>query len=623
MRSLPHWCVGPAGGRPAATADAYDALGASKGDSMATLRMRRVEVVAQDPSIRVDGDIVTAWITIPYEDLEPGPMGYAVHVVDYDATSQTMIQPVVVPPDADLPAPPSERILSDPAYHAINVYALVMRTLHRFEFALGRRVAWGTGGHQLKVVPHAFEQANAYYAEDAEALVFGYVRAGRATTYFGLSHDIIVHETTHALLDGLRDGFTEPSSPDQAALHEALADIVALLSVFSLPEVLLPFVDRLPNEPEGSRRARPAARENLLDKSVVTRERLRRTVLFGLADELRDETGDARVNALRRSVLIEPATDLLDQWEFEEPHRRGEVLVAAILNAFIDAWADRIEGVRSPDSRLVSRERVAEEGATIADLLLTMAIRAIDYTPPIHIEFGDYLSALLTADREVRGDDSRYELRRRLLASCASYGIRPATDAADGSWTPPSARLARSGAHVSSLQNDRTEMFRLIWANRRALRLEPEAFTRVVSLRPAFRVAPEDGFHVRETVVECTQYLKLQASELADYRLAVPEGMEADHEIVFRGGSTLILDEYGDLKFEVYNPIPARTGMSVERRRRWQRRLDYLWDNGFLDQGASLTRGLPSLHRERAMGAGRSTRRSTGTVPTDREEAWT
>ena len=164
-----------------------------------------------------------------------------------------------MPTDADLPAPPSDRILGDPAYHALNAYALVMRTLHRFEFALGRRVAWGTGGHQLKVVPHAFEQANAYYAEDAEALVFGYVRAGRATTFFGLSHDIIVHETTHALLDGLRDGFTEPSSPDQAALHEGLADIVALLSVFSLPEVLLPFVDRLPSDAAGARGRRPAA----------------------------------------------------------------------------------------------------------------------------------------------------------------------------------------------------------------------------------------------------------------------------------------------------------------------------------------------------------------------------
>ena len=189
--------------------------------------------------------------------------------------------------------------------------------------------------------------------------------------------------------------------------------------------------------------------------------------------------------------------------------------------------------------------------------------------------------------------------------------------------TRPRPSSLGSGAHFASLQNDRTEMFRLVWANRKELRLDPDAFTRIVSLRPAFRVDPQDGFHIRETVVECTQYLKLQASELKDYRLTVPDGMDDDHEIVFRGGSTLILDEYGDLKFEVYNPIPARTGMSLDRRRRWQRRLDYLWDNGFLDQGASLTKGLPTLHRERAMGTVRARRRTTTTVPTDREEAWT
>ena len=133
-----------------------------------------------------------------------------------------------------------------------------MHTLHRFEFALGRRVAWGTGGPQLKVVPHAFEQANAYYSEDSESLVFGYVRSPHAPTFFGLSHDIIVHETTHALLDGLRDGFTHPSSPDQAALHEGLADIVALLSVFALQGDPDPVRGRDPR-PTGREPAEPAA----------------------------------------------------------------------------------------------------------------------------------------------------------------------------------------------------------------------------------------------------------------------------------------------------------------------------------------------------------------------------
>ena len=112
-------------------------------------------------------------------------------------------------------------------------------------------------------------------------------------------------------------------------------------------------------------------------------------------------------------------------------------------------------------------------------LLLTMCIRAIDYTPPIHITFGHYLSAMLTADLEVRSDDSRYNLRNNLRDVMKQFGITAASRGSDGYWLPPTPaeKLARGGAHLTALQTDDTEMFRHIWNNRRRLHLNPHAFT--------------------------------------------------------------------------------------------------------------------------------------------------
>src|SRR5262245_33777293 len=105
--------------------------------------------------------------------------------------------------------------------------------------SLGRRCAWGFGGHQIHIVPHAFADANAFYSRDDRAIFFGYFMGGDGKPVFTcLSHDVVAHETTHALLDGLRRRYMERSTPDQAAFHEGFADIVAVLSMFSLPDVV-------------------------------------------------------------------------------------------------------------------------------------------------------------------------------------------------------------------------------------------------------------------------------------------------------------------------------------------------------------------------------------------------
>src|SRR4029453_16647214 len=112
-------------------------------------------------------------------------------VIDFDATSNALYTPAEIDmgkeTSYDDPYSPqakrfkgkparvfNDTLLEDPRFPAQNVYAIVMRTLARFEFALGRRVAWGFRGHQLNVAPHAFADANAFYSERDQALLFGY-----------------------------------------------------------------------------------------------------------------------------------------------------------------------------------------------------------------------------------------------------------------------------------------------------------------------------------------------------------------------------------------------------------------------------------------------------------------
>ena len=78
--------------------------------------------------------------------MERGPRGSRVHVVDYDASTGTLYQPFEYSTNTDgtiddvFETPDKKTILTDPNFHAQNVYAIVMRLLSRFEYALGRRV---------------------------------------------------------------------------------------------------------------------------------------------------------------------------------------------------------------------------------------------------------------------------------------------------------------------------------------------------------------------------------------------------------------------------------------------------------------------------------------------------
>ncbi|MFO0907724.1 MAG: hypothetical protein U0794_05080 [Isosphaeraceae bacterium] len=415
---------------------------------------RRLRVFSFDPLLATDLDALgtdTIVLDLPWDfsdgdGLRPGPVGEYLEVVDYDPASRCFYPPV----DLNHPhllaqdgLPVSE---GDPRFHQQMVYAVAMSTIAKFEEALGRVALWApmlrrdsrgqvipsrTPGDEyvqrLRVYPHAFRQANAYYSPEKKALLFGYFPAdgsdvGRnlpgGMVFSCLSFDIIAHETTHALLDGLHRYLTEPSNPDVYAFHEAFADIVALFQHFSQPAVLWHQLARSKGD---------LSKESLLGALAVQ---------FGEAlgkhGALRGYLGHYDPQTRKWTPKVPDPRAITQVFE---PHERGAILVAALFRAFTNIYENRVrdlrriasggtgelpEGDLHPD--LVTR--LAEEAARAAGHVLTMCIRALDYIPPIDLTFGEYLRALITADYDlVRNDDRRY--RVSFLSAFRDWGIYP------------------------------------------------------------------------------------------------------------------------------------------------------------------------------------------------------
>ena len=406
---------------------------------------RRLKGFAFDPSlsIKIDtAEINNLIYKVIWEDnLSPGPRGEYIEVIDYDPTIQKFYEPVDLNDSYLLAQDGLDASESNPQFHQQMVYAVAMTTIKNFESALGRPILWSqrrlkTDGEKhsntqyvktLRIYPHALRDANAFYSPQKKALLFGYFSSQPAeptlqmpnTQIFTcLSHDIIAHETAHAILDGIYSNYTDDTNPDVLAFHEAFADIVALFQHFTFPEVLKNQIAK--------------TRGNLASQNLLGQLAQEFGSAIGKYGSLRDAIGE-----------IDEATKV---WKAKEPngdeyqtifehHQRGSILVSAVFDAFVTIYKSRIAdllriatggsgilplGELHPD--LINR--LANEASKSAGHILKMCIRAIDYCPPVDITFGDYLRAIITADNDLVADDNR-DYRLAFIDAFRKRGIYP------------------------------------------------------------------------------------------------------------------------------------------------------------------------------------------------------
>jgi hypothetical protein len=383
---------------------------------------RKLRGYAFDPSLSLQMD--TAVINdityrIPWEDVGLGPCGKYVEVIDYDPTVDTFYRAVNLQ-DPNILAEdgltPSE---GNPLFHQQMVYAVTMLTISNFEKALGRKITWSPrklagGGEEyvprLRIYPHGIQDANAFYSPLKKAIVFGYFASTPADevqhmpdslVFTCLSHDIIAHETTHAILDGIHPYFNESTNPDMLAFHEAFADIIALFQHFTFPEVLRHQIAKTRGD---------LSTQNLLGQLAQEFGKA-----LGQYGSLRDAIGELDpVSNVWKPRRPDPA----DYRNAKEPHDRGSILVAAVFEAFISIYNSRVADlirIASEGSGILRQgnlhpdlvNRLASEASKAAQHVLLMCIRALDYCPPVDLTFGDFLRAIITADTDLVEDDTR------------------------------------------------------------------------------------------------------------------------------------------------------------------------------------------------------------------------
>lgn len=376
---------------------------------------RPLKIFALDPSVsKLEG--ATALVNVPYEPLEPGPAGSLFKVSGATAKDE---RPLDLEDHDILIRNGLDPSTSNRRFHEQMVYAVCSVVYTAFRTALGRHLAWGfkkpaDGRTQLLIRPRAFERNNAFYDKEAGELCFGFFKADAGGGRFPghvhtcLSHDTVAHELTHALLDGLRAQLSLPTSQEVPAFHEGFADLVAVFQHFSYEQVVRAAIRQSHGNLTRAALLTDIARQ-LGQTGREYKSALRSAIAYATDSGERDAAeGERAGGAAKKQPLL--FDDKL------EVHALGSVLVVAVFEAFITVFRRKTERLvrlatggsgRLPPGDLPHdlQAALAEKASKLAGQFLTMCIRAVDYCPPVDITFGQYLRAVITADKDLVPDD--------------------------------------------------------------------------------------------------------------------------------------------------------------------------------------------------------------------------
>ena len=266
------------------------------------------------------------------------------------------------------------------AFNQVSVFATVLKTIYMYEEpdTLGRRIRWAFDTPQLIIMPRAGIKENASYSRATRSLKFYSFPSHQSPHHMvhtSLARDIVGHETGHAILDGIAPTLWDAITPQSLALHEAIADLTALLV---------------------------SIRSRTLTKAVLknTKGSIEHSTQFSaIAEEFGFASGSGALRDLKNDLAMNDV-------DASRPHDLSQVLSGALYSALIKMHEKR--------KKMAAVKKEASEYSVsgyalycAAQHFKRMILRALDYLPPGEASFADYGRAILAVDQASHPDDGQ------------------------------------------------------------------------------------------------------------------------------------------------------------------------------------------------------------------------
>lgn len=493
---------------------------------LATIYIQDPLVAKQEPELGLQ-DIELDW----EPNLDNGPTSARVAVVDYNADTNELTEPARWDPESWCFTEPDgkpvgQETIESPRFHQVSVWAVVMRILDFFEdpSALGRNVPWAFEGNRLIIVPCAGYGENAFYDRRSKSLQFYYCGDPENRVYTCLSHDIVAHETGHAILDGIRPYYNECSSFQTAAFHEFIADLTAILTAFRNNDLR-----RLLAEVTEGDLKQAKSLAHLAEQFSTHLEN---------RDYLRSALNPDNMEAALKS---------------RSPHDCSKALTGAMFDIMTRMAANYMQ----------KRKKTPRQALWYTiDRFTRVALQPLDYCPPVDIQFEDYAQAVIRRDQLTNPRDP-YGYREIMREVFEERQIPYPTDEDEPS--PP----RFNSYEIYYLSSSRTAAYHFLNENREQLRIPKQQDIVVADLYTANKVRRARRRLPREIVL---QYIWREDIELEDSRF----GSLREETVSLLCGGTLVFDEQGNFLFWSRKPGTKVEEDRTEGEKRLKQLLDYV-----------------------------------------------